>query len=71
MIVPDFNHQLGLALKDVFKDCGALRDLIPYIQFEKRKKTHGGVVLLVELEVETFFKLHKWYQITQNMTGVY
>lgn len=47
MIVPDFNHQLGLALKDVFKDCGALRDLIPYIQFEKRKKTHGGVILLV------------------------
>ena len=49
------------------------------------KNTHGRVLLLVKLQVEAcnftksnappwvffmFFKLHKWYQITQRITSV-
>ena len=26
----------------------ALHDLVPFVQFEKRKNTHGGVLLLVK-----------------------
>ena len=37
----------------------ALRDLVPLYNF---KNTHGGVFF-------TFFKLYKWYQITQRITG--
>ena len=42
------------------------------------KNTHGGVLLVVELQVKKvtllhmyffrFFKLYKWYQIAQNIT---
>ena len=28
--------------------CDALRDFVPFVQFKKRKNTHGGVVLLAE-----------------------
>ena len=49
------------------------------------KSTHGGVLLLVKLQVErnftksntplwvffTFFKLYKWYQTVQNITESY
>ena len=56
--------------------CDALRDLVPFVQFKKREK-HGGVLLLVKLQAFcnftksntppwvffTFFKLYKWYQI--------
>ena len=60
--------------------CGALRDLVPFVQFKRRENTHGGVLLLVKLQVSaynftksnttpwvffTFYKLHKWYQIVQ------
>ena len=27
-----------------------LRDLIPFVQFKKREKHHGGVILLVKLQ---------------------
>ena len=30
----------------------ALRDLLPFVQFKKRKNIHGGVLLLEELQVE-------------------
>ena len=30
--------------------CGVMRDLVPFVQFKKRKKTHGGVFLLVKLQ---------------------
>ena len=28
--------------------CVALRNLVPFVQFKKREKTHGGVLLLVK-----------------------
>ena len=52
---------------------------------ENVKNTHGGVLILVKLNVEacnftkintppwvffTFLKLHEWYQIAQNNTYV-
>ena len=63
--------------------CGALRDLVRFAQFKKRKNTHGGVLILVNLQTEacnvtkinippwvfyTFFKLYKSYQIVQRIT---
>ena len=30
--------------------CGALRDLVPFVQFKKVKNTHGGVLILVTLQ---------------------
>ena len=30
--------------------CGALRDLVPLVQFKKRENTHGGVLILVKLQ---------------------
>ena len=30
----------------------ALRDLIPLVQFKKRKKTHGGVLNIVKLQAQ-------------------
>ena len=32
--------------------CDALRDLVPFIQFKKREKHPGGVLLLVKLQAE-------------------
>ena len=29
---------------------GALRDLVPFVQFKKRENTHGGVLLLIMLQ---------------------
>ena len=31
--------------------CGTLRDLVPFLQFKKREKTHGGVLLLVKFKL--------------------
>ena len=30
--------------------CVVLRHLVPFLQFKKREKTHGGVLLLVKLQ---------------------
>ena len=30
--------------------CDTLRDLVPFLQFKKRKNTSGGVLLLVKLQ---------------------
>ena len=64
--------------------CDALRDLVVFAQIKKReKKTYGGVLILVKLQVEAcnftkintppwvffmLFKLYKWYQIAQRIT---
>ena len=32
--------------------CDALCDLVPFVQFKKREKTHGGVLILVKLYVQ-------------------
>ena len=32
--------------------CDALRDLVPFVQFKKRENTHGGVLILVKLQVQ-------------------
>ena len=35
--------------------CDALRDLVPFVQFKKlEKNTHGGVLILVKLQVYLF-----------------
>ena len=59
-----------------------LLDLVSPVQSKKHKKTHGGVSILVRLQALacnftksntppwvcfTFFKLYKWYQITQRI----
>ena len=57
--------------------CDALCDLVSFVQFKKRENTHGGVLLLVKLQVFsfmdflTFFKLYKWYQIAKSITIKY
>ena len=63
--------------------CGALHDLVPFVQFNKRENTHGRVLILVNLQASActftkintplwvffmFFKLYKWYQIMQRTT---
>ena len=63
-----------------FNKCGALHDLVPFLQFKKR----GGLLLLVKLQAEAsnftksntsfwvifmFFKFYKWYQIAQRTTN--
>ena len=55
----------------------ALRDLVPFVQFEKRENTHGAALRLAKLQSSAcnstksntppwvffiFFKLYKWYQ---------
>ena len=59
------------------KICDVLHDLLPFVQFKKRKNTHGGVLHLVKLKGKsntppwvffTFFKLYKPYQIAQRIT---
>ena len=46
--------------------CGALRDLLPFVQFKKREKYPWRSVNFSVFF--TFFKLHKWYQIAQRIT---
>ena len=56
------------------KICGALRELVPFVQFKNVKNTYGGVLILVKLLASacnfakintppwvlfTFFKLYK------------
>ena len=64
--------------------CDALRDFVPFAQFKKRKKYPWRSVTFGEdksllacnfIKSNTrlwvffmFFKLYKWYQITQNIT---
>ena len=66
--------------------CGALRDLVPFVQFKKRENIHGGVLTLVKFQASVynfskintlpwvffaFLKLYKWYQIAQRATLVF
>ena len=66
--------------------CGALSDLVPFVQFKNRGNTHGGVLILVKLQAAacnftkintppwvffTVFKLYKWYKIAQRTTNQY
>ena len=60
--------------------CAALPYLVLFVQFKKREKTHGGVILLKSEVCNftksspppwvffTFFKLYEWYQIVQSIT---
>ena len=56
-----------------------------FYNLKNAKNTHGGVLLLVKLQAKnpnftksgtaprvlfTFFKLYKWYQITQRITFI-
>ena len=68
--IPGFSPCFGFAI------WGALRDLVPFVQFKKRENTHGGVLILEACnfaKINTlpwvffmFFKLCKWYQIAQR-----
>ena len=33
---------------------GALRDLVPFVQFKKRENIHGGVLILVKFQASVF-----------------
>ena len=48
-----------------FDICGALRDLVPFVQFKKREKHPWGNT--PPLVFFTFFKLYKWYRIAQGI----
>ena len=65
--------------------CGALRDLVQFVQFKKREKHPWRSVNFSKLQASpcnftkintppwvffTFFKLYKWYQIAQHTTFV-
>ena len=39
----------------------ALRDLVPFVKFENMKNTHGGVLVLVKLQVAG------WSQVSHEM----
>ena len=63
----------------LFHICGALRGLVPFVQFKKRKK-HPWMSVNFSLACNftkintppwmffTFFKLYKWFQIAQRTT---
>ena len=52
-------------------------NLESFVQFQKREKHHGGVLILVKLQdfksntppwvFFMFFKLYKWYQLAQRI----
>ena len=65
------------------RTCGALRNLLPFVQFKKREKHPWRVLILVKLQDKAcnftkintppwfffhVFKLGKWYQIAQRIT---
>ena len=61
-----------------FEICGALRDLVPFVQFKKREKHPWRSVTFSKVAGSksstppwlffTFLKLYKWYQMAQNIT---
>ena len=56
---------------NVLNICGALRDLVPFVQFEKREKHPCRSVTKINTPpwvLSTFLKLYKWYQIAQRIT---
>ena len=58
--------------------CDALCYLVPFGQFKKREKNHGGVLVKLVCNFtkrnippwafSTFFKLYKWCQIAQSIS---
>ena len=76
-------HQYSIKQPLLYKDqesqktlmCGALRDLVPFVQFKKREKHPWSSVNFSKINTPpwlffTFFKLQKWYQIAQRITNV-
>ena len=56
-----------------FNICGALRDLVLFVQFKKPEKHPWSVNFSTKINTHpwvffTFFKLNKWYQIAQCTT---
>ena len=49
--------------------CGALPDLVPFVQFKKRDKVADNFTKIntPAWVFFTFFKLYKWYQIAQRI----
>ena len=50
--------------------CDILHNLVTFAQFKKREKRPWRSVTPPST-IFTFFKLQKWYEITQNITYVY
>ena len=49
--------------------CGALHDLVPFVQFKKREKHPWRSVNFQPTTLLKYFtKLYKWYQIAQRIT---
>ena len=53
--------------------CGALRDLVPFVQFKKREKHPWRSANFSNINTPpwvffTLFKLYKWHQIGQRIT---
>ena len=79
------NLVYGLCWMFLLRICDALRDLVPFVQFEKREKHPRRSVNFSKVSASacnvtkintlpwvffTFFKLHKSYQIAQRITYV-
>ena len=78
---------LGSTLSLLYSSiCGALWDLVPFVQFKKREKhpcrsftfskvaCKPATLLKVTLRhgcFSRFLKLYKWYQIAQSMAIIY
>ena len=51
-----FYIKCDTVLKNIERKCGAFRHLVPFVQIkkrEKKKKTHGRVLLLVKLQAKS------------------
>ena len=72
---PSLLFHFMLLLGSFINICDVLRDLVPFVQFEKREKHPWGSITFSRLLackfaksnplawVFTFFKLYKWFQI--------
>ena len=77
---PSLLFHFMLLLGSFINICDVLRDLVPFVQFEKREKHPWGSITFSRLLackfaksnslawVFTFFKLYKWFQIVQRIT---
>ena len=72
---------LIITMRRIFTICGALRDLVPFVQFKKHEKypwrsadfSKDATCNFTKINTSpwvffTFFKLYKWYQIAECIT---
>ena len=51
--------------------CSALRDLVPFVQFKKRKKKHGGVLILVKVLNRATHHKYRQPKFFKNISNVF